>query len=720
MSLKKYGCIFVSAGIAITGALLWDNNNRRALAESEAELLAAAVERRQIAYAFGDAVPYFSSNNVVGPRKDWRVIYGKTMAEARDMITNNTKQVLWVEPDAAIEDGDIIASGGGTYYIELTPRSNAYLVVYSGATNATTLFNSTGSHIADPRYTYMPDVGTNDVLPVATKFFGHDTRPSTAPIFGGANNWWPAIGIDTNIYKYGCEHWRGIEGVDIAVTPVGGAGFTNTASSLHLPYPALSSSALSVISTGTNLNSINAQLYKLSSPLKDDAYIVASDGASSGLNTAIKPAAKHLTIAAGSYVDLSISLAADPGANAYVYCSVIGDGLSLGGSTLYWIYPAWDTSRAMRIYAGSREGDSAAIVRLQYSRQPNIYHYIAVKIEANGDNDIQASPVLSSITKGATAPISIKVAPSTNITLAVSHRVATNNIMQAKAALQSLQRTMVVLPASALSYTNHTSMRYGYAHSQSTNLSAVLSFADGLARHNAGPYYTDVQTNTVAFEGDLAFIEARITAHDQSVFVPSSSYTYDHYYILHSLTGCSVAYPCDYAYASNYVARVHVYLCIAPLLCQRFETNYPDDLYGDPDLISAQLHDNQPWYYEAYGYGVWAGKYSSRNDVTTTVPGNQLGHPKYVVATDKLAAYRLVQVLDEHSPTERPTFYLGSEIGNYNFSFSSKSDFQTQELSYRNGDSIIFDGYYYHANQISIKYIVVVVDWAWQHLGGEQ
>ena len=38
MSLKKYGCIFVSAGIAISGALLWDNNNRRALAESEAEL----------------------------------------------------------------------------------------------------------------------------------------------------------------------------------------------------------------------------------------------------------------------------------------------------------------------------------------------------------------------------------------------------------------------------------------------------------------------------------------------------------------------------------------------------------------------------------------------------------------------------------------------------------------------------------------------------------
>ena len=304
---------------------------------------------------------------------------------------------------------------------------------------------------------------TNDVLPVATKFFGWDTRPSTAPIFGGTNCWWPAIGIDSNLYKYGCEQWHGIEGVDIAVTPVGGAGFTNTPSSLHLPYPALSSSALSVISTGTNLNSINAQLYKLSSPLKDDAYFVVSDGASSGLNTAIKPAAKHLTIAAGSYVDLSISLAADPGANAYVYFSVIGDGLSLGGSTLYWFYPAWDTSRAMRIYAGSRECDSAAIVRLQYSRQPNIYHYIAVKIAANGDNDIQASPVLSAINKGATAPISIKVAPSTNITLAVSHRVTTNNIMQAKAALQSLKRTMVVLPASALSYTNHTSIRWIYS-----------------------------------------------------------------------------------------------------------------------------------------------------------------------------------------------------------------------------------------------------------------
>ena len=153
MSLKKYGCIFVSAGIAITGALLWDNNNRRALAESEAELLAAAVERRQIAYAFADDTPDFGTNNIVGPRKDWRVIYGKTMAEARDMITNNTKQVLWVEPDAAIEDGDIIASGGGKYYIELAPGSNTYIVSYSGATNATTLFNSTGSHIIDPRYT---------------------------------------------------------------------------------------------------------------------------------------------------------------------------------------------------------------------------------------------------------------------------------------------------------------------------------------------------------------------------------------------------------------------------------------------------------------------------------------------------------------------------------------------------------------------------------------
>ena len=41
------------------------------------------------------------------------MIYGQTMAEAREMITNNTAQVLWVEPDAAIEDGDVIASGGG-------------------------------------------------------------------------------------------------------------------------------------------------------------------------------------------------------------------------------------------------------------------------------------------------------------------------------------------------------------------------------------------------------------------------------------------------------------------------------------------------------------------------------------------------------------------------------------------------------------------------------
>lgn len=335
MTLVKYGCIFVSAGVMITGALLWDSGNRRALGESEAELLAAANERRQIAYGFAHDYPDFSNSNLfVSARKQWSLLYGHTMAEARNMIIGGDSSVLWIEPDAEIRDGDMIALSGGHWVIN--PNGADYTVFWSGPTNADASVHSSGSRINNEATRLMPGVPTNNILPVVDAFYTGASYAIT-PIFGGSFNWWRLIGIGGDVYKWGCEEWRGIDGDEIVITMIGGTGFSNNFDRITAPSMGGSVSGLKFFSTSESTNLLLAAAYKLSAPGRDDAYVVLSDGAGA-VSPGIYFSARTITVARGSTVKLGIHPATNSGGWDMISWDVFGAGVSalLDGSDYFF------------------------------------------------------------------------------------------------------------------------------------------------------------------------------------------------------------------------------------------------------------------------------------------------------------------------------------------------------------------------------------------------
>lgn len=340
------------------------------------------------------------------------------------------------------------------------------------------------------------------------------------------------------------------------------------------------------------------------------------------------------------------------------------------------------------------------------------------------DSSLSATPVLSSVSKRGSAAVTVAVTASTNIFMVTDQRVLTNNLVEAKAAFDSLRRTMVVFNPDAIAYEERLRTRYLHSHSEFATEAKKYGFSDASGHHAGGPYTDDVIINQGAYDArDLAQINVHIDVGDVDGDVPSSQYNYSHDYITHQLSGCYLPYPSGFAFESNYVARVRIYLCLAGSLCVRFGTNNPDSWVGDDNLISAVLHNNQPWFYEAYTYGVWE-KLCSRNDGFTYIAPNQIGHPKYNWSTNQrdvnnLAGLRLFLVVDEEAPTERPSFDIGSAIFDYNLMLS-KADFQAQEITYKIGDSTYFNGYYDHNNRVWIAKVVVIVDWNWRHCNPDQ
>jgi len=728
MTLIKYGCIFVSAGVFISGALLWDGSgDRRVMAESVAEIMAAQVERSEVAYLFGtNAVPDFSSNNVVSVRLEFATLYG-AMEAARELAVDNTASVLWLDPNVTIADGATIAGcdaqwvatniGGGDYTCTLI------------LSNSASIYNSSGSRRADSSCIYMPDVDTNDVAPICSRFFP-SVNLGTVAVFGEDFNWWQHIGISTNVYKYECEQWHNIDGTEIDVTFVGGAGFTNDAS-LHIPYPDLNGS-FGIHSSNTNGAQLRAALFQVDEPTRGSAVFAVSDAAGASSDNIIFTA-ETVTVTEGGPETLGIHPGSNVGTIERITWSIIGTGIdtwpaygTCGG--FYWggYNPAWNVSRVITIHAlqDADSSDGAVVLRFQRSSQPGVYQYVAVQIvdDDEGDADIAVMPALSVINKEQTAVVSVEIAAATNMYYWTDKRIAATNLFEAKAVLESLARSVVFYDADDLDYDAWVRYRYtGFTNEYESGDSSVygtFGFGSTLTAYNGlSTPLTTTYTNGGGYYGGIMQITADISVGNSridSFDYGTSSYSASADYDLYEVSGCSLEYPSLYAITNGYVKRVRVYICVSAARGNR--TTIP--MYWDSDVLSFSGYSHQPWFYEQFNYGnALYLDLCSRDDGGQGFPPNGIETPAYNFSISGLRAYKLIKVGDETNPTELVKFDIGGKLADYNFAMGGKSDFESYELvsTALDGDVTSEVGYFEHNNSLRIEKIVVVVDWSWQH-----
>jgi len=176
MTLKKYGIIFVSSGLIISGMLVWDSGDKRNLGESVAAVLAAKVERENYAYAFGTNAVVIPTN-IVTARRDFDLLYD-AMDDARDMTIDNGATIYWIDSAVTIDTGDVIAASGSEWSIT-NISSGEYRCILSSPTNITAMMHTSSSLLPSDDCIYMPLMETSPEIVRVSATDGHEPRSDT-------------------------------------------------------------------------------------------------------------------------------------------------------------------------------------------------------------------------------------------------------------------------------------------------------------------------------------------------------------------------------------------------------------------------------------------------------------------------------------------------------------------------------------------------------------
>lgn len=725
MTLIKYGCIFVRAGVIISGGLLWSGKDLvRNQGEHVAEVLAASVEREQVAYLFGDEVPEFGTN-VVSARRDFSVLYG-AMDAGRDMAVDNSADVYWLDPDVEIESGAVVAGCDARWYV--AEETNGSYTCELAVSNASAHVHTTGSRVADEMSLYMP--GYEDDYAVMCEEFFPGVGYATNALFGTYNNWWQEIGISSNYYKYGCEHWRGLDGQEVDISLVAGSGFSNAVDTVVVAYPGVDGD-VSLISTSTNSSEMRAAVFKLSSDGRDDAWIAVSDG---GDAANIVISAKTVTIEEGGSATITIHPGSDIGTVETIKCTYYGEGIyytSLGWGNpglIAWggYNPAWNVPRSITIYTepDADSVDGAAVMRFERSSQPGVYQWMAIEIvdDEAGTPDIDVADVMQHVSKGGEVSYGFEISPATNYVMVTDKRMRTNNLTEAKAVLERLRRSVVFFDYDDIDFDEVIRQRVSGSTNifveGDTSVYGSYDLSDALGLYNALAVQSASVTTNASWGGSFLSVTAALSVDDDSnddFDYGSSEANASADINSYTVKGCTVDYPSEWAIATGLVARVRVYLCVSTVLANR--ASRPP--YWGVDVVSFSGYSHQPWFYEGFSYG--SSVYTdlcSRNDGGSGFPANGLETPAYSFGSG-FASYKVVKIADVVDPDEVVEFDIGGGVEDYDFEFSGRSDFESFELVYQeDDDGHILAGvaFYDHGNSWRVERVMVVVDWSWDHL----
>lgn len=733
---RKYGLVWVSAGLLISGSLWWQRRGSHIRGEDCAELISAVMERQAVAYLTGTNMPVLASNNVPA----WirmTDIRDKILHPARTMATNDVAGglpvIYWLDGD--VKDGDMLSGYDAQWYAGYT-QERAGEGVYSGMTHTITTYYltapsnnvtdyalTTASRMPGAGWTFWPWVSATNA-PIGRSMFG----TGSGWCDDVSSNWWTNIGNGTNSYAYWSERYQ--DNGRVTITLLSGGGFTDVSPEIiFTPTDYAAPQNIRLQNTANN----TAAYYQIEVSGVGHTHVGVAPWP---VAAAVNPRVKRN----------------DVGGSAFVSS---GGSIDLAMASEFLISTPWDVNLS---YSGDLSGPSA----VSAAEAPYMYAPFTVTCPAGGGGTLTAScpqtgaqqtvvivdsaqnadievsgAVARQISNLGVAEIGISLAdPPEPNQWTQSAAISTNYLNQAANVLSNLNRTIYICGIDALTSTSRVYEAWGF--SADTNYfcegdrpaSTVPQDWQSLASKELS---LDVSaTNVVAWDGKLiyydreanfwtdCFRDLRGTPDPQIWEVDSLSWVY---FDTRRLDGCTLPYPSDYALASQYVAKVSIFAVTmtAPFVKDALDVGQP---YWESSTIQhtvsgsyADLNDMM-----TYGFGIGA-------DPAAEWPANPLetasltSSGEFVLAAYKnspkpfmppRASFRLLASAED--PTNRVMFSLGTLTPSH-----PDLKFTYEIYDKRTWDDGDYESMaYWDTWEVNLTMRVVcfavVVDWKWRHL----
>jgi len=709
IEVRKYGLVYVSIGLAITGSLWYMRENPTIRGEDVAELASAVVERQTIAYLTGTNSPSFASNNI----PVWITLSGlmdKILTPSRDMATREDyapPSIYWLNDD--ISDGDAITGYKAQWYVAST-NAETGSGAYSSTVHTVTSYRLTGpsNNVTDYAWT------TASRTPGNWTFLSNTTR-TNAPlgrsiygvtngwVEGTAKSWWGEIGNGTNVYAYWSE--RFVDSGLVTVNLLHGGGQVVTSEEIHF----------------TTNNYATPQTVSIKNTTTNTAAYFEFDVENYG----------STFVCVGSYPNTNPRVKKDgEGLGAYV---AMGGSIDFVMTSESAITVPWTVSIT---YGGNLTGPSS----IASTNEPYYSADFTVGCPANGggtfstycpqtgaaqtvavigdthNTNITVNTYAVNVDNGGTADFSVSLATNPPAPyFAQSRSISTNYLNNAKNVLANLNRTIYICAPDELSFTSGVQVTIssdGGWSSSNANVSVETLWALASSEAVAGDPETVVSWNVRLIEySRSAWRDAQKTGD------AAWSYGADYGMVLAAtrLNGCTLPYPSDYALASQYVASVSVYVATMNHVANALYGYGSMGTYTTGYEITGSYSDLNNMLAAGFGIGV--------DPSTANLPSIPVTEPTttesafYSTIDDTvppLMSFRLLAT--SANPTERVKFTLGTTIPtipNYAFRYDTYRTDTYTDPDY----TVIYDDDKMEAGiNVDAVFFLVVVDWKWQHM----
>lgn len=455
---KKLGLVWVMASALVTGTLWFNRPNPAILIEDVAIPWSALIERQAYAYAEGTNAVVIPSNTVhIIPQ--WSTVYG-VMDAARAMATNTAGNVLWLDPDTDLADGDYLVSGAQNWQVVSTQHV-AYLstsgaatqTIYrwgvSGVTGLVDEAASTATLRHESGKWYWPEMETNRT-PFARQFFGRDGGHGT-----DYGNFWTSVGNGTSVYKYASEILRNFNDETITVAALFQYGMRlDGPTNLVFPYASTASRSVSIAQRGIGFTGHSVGLYSVSGYNRDTAYFLASDN-TFPVNHIVNKTRLYLT--EGASDTFTARLPSPISGTRITTITATGSPVTIEPTSLTFNSGNWSTPQTVTITAltDSDSEPGGAVIKLTDSGVFDSYLVVSIADTGAANFSINPAVVTMNKTQSGTASVSLGI-PQTNGYVVANQIIKTQDLQQAWNVLKSLNRTIAFYPHTALTYSNST------------------------------------------------------------------------------------------------------------------------------------------------------------------------------------------------------------------------------------------------------------------------
>lgn len=757
---RKYGLVWVSAGLLISGSLWWLRRGSHIRGEDCAELISAVMERQAVAYLMGTNTPAFVSN-VVPVWVEWKMMREKILDGALNVATNGGVRtdppsrlpvVFWVGDDTSFADGATVC-GNGAGWVITAEETNTY--VGSGIVNIERNYSLSPVSNAwqaavtpDARYggtdrtwQFKKGVSTNNA-PVADELYS-----CTNSFFKTKTNWWTNIGNGTNNYLYWSERY--LDSGRVTVTLLSGGGFTDVSPE--------------IIFTADNYAS--PQNVRLQNTASNTAAYYQIEVSGVVGHTHVGVAQWPVAAAVNPRVKQN-----DVGGSAFVSS---GGSIDLVMASEFLISAPWDVNLS---YSGDLSGPSA----VSAAEAPYMYAPFTVTCPAGGGGTLTAScPQTGSqhkvviVDSAQNADITIAGAVARQVgNLAVaeigvsladpppvggwqqSRAITTNYLNQAANVLSNLTRTVCFFNGADLDGTNCVRVEWSGVE-VATNQSVwswqsspkdPIEFSSIVGDiWDATLLTATCQTNTVSFDGELAsasrraseeFLARKEEAREDPDF-------WDEHYNLEGLGSARYSsvriinaflpYPSDYALTNGLVKRVRVYAIVTSSIdgydVGRWSTPYNPinsiSFAASPALESYTLAGStEPLHkmlHEGLGIGADVGRYEvpafNENGWTLALTPNYSTWSSAYTVPPVVIMRLLADVAD---PTSRVPITIGAPFKWPDYYVEVSHDAESGRYDKGDGYDVVWStGHYKFRRQrvtVYLSMLAVVVDWKWDYL----